>query len=425
MRSIVATLALCAVVLVAYTIVSPPAPVSAADCGSCVPFRHTDIELSGHYHVCFHQNYFINEQAEKMTYGFNNYWGTTGVTFDWELTPFPESIQCDMVVDATSYGDDSIAAQAHPTSNGDGAGFTVNTSRLGRTGFGWYDYWARLGAHEMGHNFGFEDLEGNVCGDYSIMNDWLPSGYPSSALCSDLGIIQYYYEQDNDQDGYTPPDDCNDGANWINPGVGDPPACGHSGDWNCNDTDDAVECATPVVVDVLGNGIELTDTVGGVQFDFDGDGMSERVSWTAIGSDDAWLVLDRNDNGRIDSGAELFGNWTAQPESPAPNGFLALALFDGQTVGGNANGWFDTGDRYFDRVRLWRDSNHDGVSQPDELFTLRSVGLKSISLKYIESRRKDEWGNSFRYRARVVDEKGHDVGRFAYDVFLIAAPRLP
>jgi hypothetical protein len=149
----------------------------------------------------------------------------------------------------------------------------------------------------------------------------------------------------------------------------------------------------------------------------------ERVSWIAAGSDDAWLVLDRNDNGRIDNGTELFGNWTPQPPSREPNGFLALAVFDGATVGGNANGWFDPGDRYFYRVRLWRDSNHDGVSQPDELWPLQSVGIDRISLEYVESRRKDRWGNWFRYRARVFDGTSRDIGKFAHDVFLLVEPK--
>jgi hypothetical protein len=70
---------------------------------------------------------------------------------------------------------------------------------------------------------------------------------------------------------------------------------------------------SPIVIDTLGNGFVLTDASGGVDFDFDGNGTAERLAWTVLRSDDAWLVLDRNGNGAIDNGQELFG----KPHSPA------------------------------------------------------------------------------------------------------------
>lgn len=176
---------------------------------------------------------------------------------------------------------------------------------------------------------------------------------------------------------------------------------------------------SPIVIDVDGDGIALTAASGGVDFDLNDSGTRERLSWTRENSDDAWLVLDRNRNGTIDSGAELFGDFTPQPAVQAKNGFLALAEFDKEVNGGNGDGVIDALDSIFASLRLWRDTNHNGTSELAELHQLDSLNVKAFALDFKYSRRVDAFGNEFRYRAKVHNTKEGSVGRWAWDVFLV------
>jgi hypothetical protein len=221
---------------------------------------------------------------------------------------------------------------------------------------------------------------------------------------------------------------CCDGLFCINGTCGECiiEACPEGCSWSCAlNRCVGTTCNSPVLVDVAGNGFKLTDSQRGVNFDLDGDGISERLSWIADQSDDAFLALDRNANGVIDNGSELFGNFSPQPRptnGQTRNGFLALAEYDKTANGGNQDGSLTSSDAVFLTLRLWQDRNHNGESELDELRTLPEVGLTELDLNYEMSRRIDQFGNRFLYRAKIKDQRGTGLGRWAWDVFLKAAP---
>jgi hypothetical protein len=154
---------------------------------------------------------------------------------------------------------------------------------------------------------------------------------------------------------------------------------------------------TPIVMDLADNGYHLTDDRNGVNFDMYNNGFPIRWSWTGRGEDDSFLALDRNHDGLISAGAELFGKLTPQPQSTDRNGFTALAVFDL-----NLDGQINAQDPVYTQLQIWTDDNHDGISQTNELFSLPSKGVSSISTDYHLSRRSDRWGNLFRYKSKAI-----------------------
>ena len=131
----------------------------------------------------------------------------------------------------------------------------------------------------------------------------------------------------------------------------------------------------PIILDLDGDGLETVGlNASNIHFDHDGDGVLTKTGWA--GKDDALLVWDRNANGSIDTGAELFGDFTPLPNGTlAPNGFAALAALDA-----NGDGIIDASDPAFAELKLWRDTSQDGQTGIGELISLQDAGIVSLNL---------------------------------------------
>lgn len=140
----------------------------------------------------------------------------------------------------------------------------------------------------------------------------------------------------------------------------------------------------PLIIDLGETGIELRSLEHGVNFDLDNNGFAEKTAW--IGTEDGFLALDRNGNGSIDNGGELFGDQVILKDgSKSESGFEALAELDD-----NGDGIIDNKDSAFANLRVWIDANHNGKSDSNELKTLNETGIISISLEHSEVSIVDE-----------------------------------
>jgi len=139
-----------------------------------------------------------------------------------------------------------------------------------------------------------------------------------------------------------------------------------------------VQQSDPLVVDLSGDGVRLTGLENGARFDINADGKTEQTAF--VQGNDAFLVLDRNGNGRIDNGSEMFGD-----QNGAVNGFEELRKYDG-----NRDGVIDGKDAIYASLRLLHDRNGDGRVGLREMSTLAEKGIDSLDLRYKAGQRVDD-----------------------------------
>jgi hypothetical protein len=136
----------------------------------------------------------------------------------------------------------------------------------------------------------------------------------------------------------------------------------------------ALSSLTPVVLDLNGNGIETLSASAGVKFDLLATGQAQSMGW--VGGGDGLLAMDRNGDGAINDGSELFGAGTTLKDgSKARTGYQAMAELDT-----NGDGRIDAKDADFAKLKVWVDANHDGVSQAGELKSLADLNITSLNL---------------------------------------------
>jgi len=152
--------------------------------------------------------------------------------------------------------------------------------------------------------------------------------------------------------------------------------------------------ADPLALDLDGNGVRLAEAENAQPFDMFGSGVPVAVTFPAAG--DAFLAIDQNVNGRIDSGKELFGD-----QHGAPNGFAELAKYDQ-----NLDTVIDRNDAVYGQLLLFGDLDADGTVRPDEFTSLSNAGIVAIDLHYNEVNRALTDGNRIAQSSRFVRNDG-------------------
>ena len=162
-----------------------------------------------------------------------------------------------------------------------------------------------------------------------------------------------------------------------------------------------------ISVDPRLDSVRLTSPAAGVAFDIDGDGDLEQVSWTEPGAAVALLAIDRDGDGRITTGAELFGSFSVLRAANGPNALIETF----KATGAPLSGAVQHGHTLYEQLLLWVDGNHNGISEKSELRPVKEV-FTAIGLGFVKRHRLDQHGNIFRYRGWAeLRTEGPEQGR--------------
>lgn len=263
------------------------------------------------------------------------------------------------------------------TLGGGTAGQTNFADKTVRINPNYLSYFTAIALHEIGHTLLLDDVTSTSCANLTVMYFTI-GGNPGDITSADDCTMQHVY---------------------------------------------FIRDESPIVLTLESGFPELTGPE--VLFDLTNCGTPQLVGWTKPDVREGFLVLDRDGNGKITSGAEMFGNHTPFPgastEFVAVNGFQALAAYDEARNGGDRDGWITSADQVFSSLRVWLDDNHNGVSEANEMKTLAELGIVAISLSARESPKRDRFGNEMRYVASFLlrTASGEVVTRRAVDVYFV------
>jgi hypothetical protein len=381
----IARLVSCAVVVVIAWQSPASAACPSAGGSSCTPAFNTGYDVTAQHTIYVDSSVSqgVIDGLNNAVSGWNNAFISDGKTPPFSVITNPFSAEITVIEDPSL--DAGTGALWEPPCT-----IRVNPQYDSKSSF---LNWIML--HELGHAIGWADVTTSSCNGETVMYNVVDTN--ATSFVTELTAFDQCYTNEK----LNPP-----------PAI-DPPGSTNPRQWSggCGET------CSPIVINFGSNNYDLTGASDPVWFNMDGSGPS-LIGWTARrDADEAFLWLDRNHNGRVTSGAELFGNFTPLKNGQiASNGFEALKEYDD-----NNDGVIDANDAVWTQLMLWRDLNHDGISQPEEITPVAGSGLIRIELAYHWTGRRDQWGNTFRYESKAWIQKhnGNATPHPLYDIFFV------